>query len=342
MSNAIGRAEGFPEMALHVRSFQISKMLEVAASLGVADLVKRKPLPAHDLAVECGADPAMVLRLCRALAAFGIFTVDADGNVGHTSQSRWLCTDASPTLHHAVRYWAMPSTWAVWGHLEEAVRTGNAAFEAVYGVPYFDYLRAHPKEAGLFDRFMQNSPDDRHAAVVEAYDFSEARVVADVGGGNGALLAAILAANPDVRGLLLDQEAVLSAAPATLGGHAERCVLQPINFLESVPTGGEVYTLSQILHDWDDANCVKILANCRAAMEQGGRLLVIERVLDTEPGRSNPMNFLADMHMMLLFPGAKERTPSEYSTLFQKAGLTEPRLIPTRSPFCILETRPYG
>jgi O-methyltransferase domain len=320
-------ADGFAAMGLLIRSFQVSRMLEVAASLELADRIDDKPRQIRELAGECSADAAMLLRLCRALAAFGIFTVDPEGQIGHSENSRWLRKDSKPTLHHAVRYWMMPSTWAVWGNLEHAIRTGEPPLEAIYGMPYFDYLKTQPGEARLFDNFMQNSPDDRHAAVVEAYDFSEARLVVDVGGGNGALLAAILEANPRTRGVLLDQVSVLSSANLILGTLAERCIIHPGSFFDSLPTGGDVYTLSQILHDWNDERCRDILANCRAAMDKEGRLLVIERVLDTAPGQSNPMNFLSDMTMMLLFPGARERTPAEFAQLFRDVGFSEPRVI---------------
>ena len=337
MSSAETDTAGLTETAFLIRAFQVSKMLEVAASLEVADRIGGEPMPFDKLARQCGAHPSALLQLCRALAAFGVFSVDGDGNVGHTEKSRWLKSSATPTLHHAARYWGMPSTWSAWGHLEYAIRTGKAPFEDVFGMPNFDYLGAHPQEAGLFDAFMQNSPDDRHTAVAEAYDFSGARVVVDVGGGNGALLRAILGAHPDVRGVLFDQELVVSGA--LLDGFVQRCAIDPGNFFERVSLGGDIYTLSQILHDWSDERCLQILRNCHAAMNDTGRILVIERILDTVPGRTNPINFLADMHMMVMFPGAKERTLEEFSQLFTKAGFTAPRLIPTRSAYCVLETR---
>lgn len=342
MSKSRQDGGAFAEMALFVRSFLISKMLQIAATLELADRIKDEAKSADELARECGADPAMLLRLCRALAAFDIFAVDADGFVSQTQRSAFLRRDAKPTLHYAVRYWMMPSTWAVWGNLEHAVRSGKVAFETTFGMPMFEYLKAHPEEAELFDNFMRHSPDDRHAAVVEAYDFSDARVIADVGGGTGALLAAILAANPRTTGLLFDQETVVSSAGTVLGSHASRCTVQSGDFFQSVPAGADIYTLSQILHDWSDKRCLKILANCGAAMGRGARLLVIERVLDDRPGQTIPMNFLSDMIMMAMFPEAKERTPSEFGRLFRETGFGEPRLIPTRSPYCIIETRPAG
>jgi hypothetical protein len=331
--------DAYADMSLLIRSFQISKMLEVAASLEIADRIDDGPRPARELAQACGADQAMLLRLCRALAAFGIFAVDEAGNIGQTSGSSWLRRDSSPTLHYAVRFWMTPGSWTAWGNLGHVVRTGEPAFKAVMGLPWFEYLKTHPEEACLFDGFMQHSPDDRQAAVVEAYDFCDAGLIVDVACGNGGLLAKILAANPGGRGLLFDQEAVVAGAPEALGSYISRCLIQPGNFFDSVPAGGDVYLLSQILHDWSDERCLEILRNCRAAMGQGARLLVIERVLDEVPGRTNPTNFLSDITMMVLFPGAKERTLSEFTRLLQQTGFQEPRLITTRSPYCIIETQ---
>ena len=326
-------------MALLVRAFQLSKMLQVAAALELADRLDDTPRPVHEVARACGADPAMLLRLCRALAAFGIFAVDADARLSQTARSASLRKDAKPTLHHAARYWTMKSNWAAWEDLEQTVRTGKPAFPARFKMENFEYLAAHPEEARLFEAFMQHSPDDRHGAVAEAYDFSGAGLVVDVGGGNGALLAAILGSNANVRGLLFDQGPVVSGAPAILGEHVTRCRIEAGDFLSRVPSGGDIYMVSQILHDWNDECCRAILKNCRAAMNMGARLLIIERILDETPGRTDPMNFLSDMDMMLLFEGAKERTEKEYARLVTDAGFAEPRLIETRSPFSILETR---
>ena len=331
--------EGFADMALLVRAFQVSKMLAVAASLELADRVQDGPKPVTTLAADCGADAAMLLRLCRALAAFGIFAVDAEGAVSQSVRSEWLLKDAKPTLHYAALYWTTPGSWTAWGHLEHAIRTGSCPFEEVFGQPMFPYLNGHPAEAVVFDRFMQHSPDARQAAVVEAYDFSGIRLVIDVGGGNGALLKAILEANPQAEGLLFDQSAVVAAAPPLLteAGLADRCIVQAGNFFQAVPANGDCYLLSQILHNWNDEGCLTILRNCRAAMTPGGRLLIIERVLKEEPDTTNSMNFLADMHMMVLFPEARERTVREYSGLLRKTGFHEPRAIATRSPFGVVE-----
>lgn len=328
----------FREMDLLVRSYQLSKMLEVATAIGLADRVDKVPRSAEELASECGADNTMLLRLCRALAAFGVFAVDAASNISHTSKSRLFRHDANPTLHYAVRYRCMPSIWAAWGNLEHVIRTGRPPFEAVHGMPYFEYMKQNETDNDLFNCLMQHSPEDQHQAVAETYDFTDVRVVVDVAGGNGTLLAAILSANPRLKGILFDQEAVVASAHEILGDLAVRCTILSGNFFDSVPTGGDVYTLSRILHNWNDEQCLRILENCRAAINPGGCLLVIERILDADGSLYNPMNFLDDMLMMTLLAGAKERTSLEFSKLFIEAGFSEPKLIPTRTSYCILET----
>ena len=327
----------FSEMALLTRGFQLARMIQVAAALGLADLLVDGPQTVADLARRAGAHPDMLLRLCRALAAFGIFEVDAQGTVSQSRRSACLYRDAVPTLHYAARYWGSPHVWGGWANLEHTVRTGESAFEAVYHQPKFEYLKAHPDEAALFDLFMQHSPDDRQAAVAEAYDFSGAGLVADIGGGTGALLAAILRRHAGVRGLLFDQEAVVAGAVRTLGDVAQRVQIQAGDFFQTVPAGADIYTLSLILHDWDDQHALDLLRLLRAATLPGTRLLVIEKVLDSGDGVNHPASFLSDINMMVNLRG-RERTLAEFAALLARSGFGPPRLYRTRSPFCILET----
>jgi hypothetical protein len=327
----------FADMAFLVRAYQVSKMLQVAATLELADRISEGPRSTTSLALEAGAELSMLLRLCRALAAFGIFSVDADGNLSQTTRSECLRKNAKPTLYHAAKYWTAPAIWGAWGELEHAVHAGNPAFESVHHMPSFEYLKTHPEEAELFDLFMQHSPDDRHAAVTTTYDFSNADLVVDIGGGNGALLTAILHANPRTRGILFDQEAVVARADQQLAEFANRLEVKAGSFFETIPSGGDLYTMSQILHDWDDEHCLKILANTRAAMGPDKRLLVIERLLEQEAGLTNPISYLADINMMVNLHG-RERTPGEFAQLFMASGFGQLQVIRTKSPFCILET----
>jgi hypothetical protein len=327
----------FAEMAVHIRALQISQMLHVAAELGLADRIGETPRPAAALASESGADAQMLVRLLRALASFGIFSIDAGDGVGHTEKSRCLRSDAVPTLHYAARYWGLKSTWAAWGEFEHTVRTGNPGFEEAFGMANFDYLHSHADEGSIFDDFMRHSPDDRHNAVARAYAFEG--TVVDVGGGNGGLLRAVLGAHANAQGVLYDRAGVVAGAGDVLGELAARCRIVPGDFFESVPAGGDIYALSQILHDWSDERCLAILANCRKAMTVGARLLVIERVLDEVAMRTPAPILLGDLHMAVLFPGARERSLSDFAALLAATGFEAPRLIPTSSAFGIVEAR---
>jgi hypothetical protein len=330
-------------MWVMVRGFQLSVMLREAAELGLADRVAAGPRPVDALAEAAGVKPQGLLRLCRALAAFGIFALDAEGRLSHTARSAWLRSDARPTLHHAARYFTAPANWEAWGAWGEALRGGGCPFETVFGQPNFEYLAAQPEEAALFDAFMRHSPDDRHAAVAKVLDLRGAALVVDVGGGEGGLLAALLAAHPvPLRGLLYDRPQVVAGAGAVLGaaGIAGRCAVEAGDFFERVPKGGEVYLLSQVLHDWDDAACGRILGRCRAAMRAGARLVVVERVLPPlgREAEADPGEFLADTHMMAMLHG-RERTAAEFSSLLEAAGFGLQGIRSTRSPFRLIEAR---
>jgi O-methyltransferase domain len=326
-----------------VRGFQLSVMLREAAELGLADRVAAGPRPVAALAEEVGVGSQALLRLCRALAAFGVFALDAEGRLSHTARSAWLRSDARPTLHHAARYFTAPGNWGAWGAWGEALRGEACPFEAVFGRPNFEHLAANPDEAALSDAFMRHSPDDRHAAVAEALDMRGAALVVDVGGGEGALLAALLAAHPaPLRGLLYDRPQVVAGAGTVLGtaGVAGRCSVEAGDFFARVPEGGDVYLLSQVLHDWDDAACGRILGRCRAAMRAGARLVVIERVLPPmgREAEADPGEFLADTHMMAILHG-RERTAAEFGALLEAAGFAPQGIRPTRSPFRLVEAR---
>ena len=163
-------------------------MLRLVADLGVADRITPDGgVAVDDLARDCGVQPQPLIRVLRALAAFGVFTVAADGSVAHTPRSRLLRTDRPNSMHHAARFWTAPGSWRAWGRLDVAL-TGGVPHEAAWNMGRFDYLRAHPDEARIFDAMMANYPDNRHAAMAAAYDFSGARLIADIGGGNGAML----------------------------------------------------------------------------------------------------------------------------------------------------------
>lgn len=324
---------------LLIRGFQVSRMLRVAADLGLADKIPSTEKAAiSDLAEACSVGPAPLLRILRALAAFGVFTVSADGSVGHTERSLLLRTDVPNSLHYSARFWTGPGSWRAWDKLDVALH-GESPHEAAWQMSRFAYLKQHPEEARVFDDMMANFPDDRHSAIAAAYDFSGAKLIADIGGGNGAALRAILAREPSVRGLVFDRPDVVAnlSRAQLLDG---RIAAEAGDFLAHVPKGADVYLLIRVLHDWDDANCSRILTQCRAAMGAGATLIMGEELLEPVPERGNPTAYLIDTHMMTMFGQARARTEDEFNGLLARSGFALSRIIRTSSSVSLVEAKP--
>ena len=324
---------------LLIRGFQVSRMLRLVADLAVADkLPDYVARNVEDLASECGVQSAPLLRVLRALAAFDVFHVTLDGQVSHSPRSRLLRSDAPTSLRTAARFWAAPGSWRAWGELDAAL-TGGIPHQVAWKTSRFDYLRQHPDEARVFDAFMAGMRDDRHEAIAAAYDFSGAGMIVDVGGGNGETLRRILHRSPRARGLVLDRVDVIEAIPAEarLGGRIEA---QGGDFLRDVPSGADLYLLVRVLHDWPDEDCVRILKNCRSAMPNQARLLIVEQLLDADPQRGRPKTYLLDMQMMAMFGSARERSGEEFEGLLSASGFSTVRVIPTQSVVSIIEAAP--
>jgi hypothetical protein len=229
--------------------------------------------------------------------------------------------------------------WKAFGEFPHSVKTGETAVTKVFGKPLFDYLDTDPEQATFFNEAMIGFHGAEPPAVAAAYDFSGIRKLVDVGGGTGNLLTTILLANPELRGMLYDQPHVAAEArrQIEIKGLSERCEVAEGNFFESVPSGGDAYMLSHIIHDWDEPRCLQILKNCRDAMGGQGRLLLVEMVIPSG-NDFHPSKFF-DL-IMLAFAGGKERTEEEYTTLFAEAGFNLTRVVPTQSPVSVIEARP--
>lgn len=321
---------------LLIRGFQVSRMLRLVADLGLADKTPRDGTRhLEDLARACAVHPAPLLRVLRALAAFGIFRIGPDGTIGHSPRSVLLRTDEPRSLHYGAKFWTAPGSWNAWGALDAAL-VGGVPHEAAWKTGRFQYLREHPDEARDFDAFMANFPDNRHQALAENYDFSGAALITDIGGGNGEALRRILARFPQPRGLVFDRDDVVAAiAPeARLGG---RISVTGGSFFDSVPKGADIYLLVRVLHDWSDEDCVRILRNCRKAMTGDARLLVVDQILEPDPTVGAPSGYLVDTQMMAMFGAARERTASELDELLTASGFALSRVRPTPSPVSIVE-----
>jgi hypothetical protein len=324
---------------LLLRGFQVSRMLRLVADLGIADRIPPDGDRSLDaLAVECSVQPQALIRILRALASFAVFTVAPDGSIAHTPRSRLLRTDATNSLHHAARFWAGAGSWSAWGQLDAALND-EVPHEAAWNMSRFDYLRAYPDEARLYDAMMAHFPDDRHAAIAAAYDFSGARVIADIGGGDGATLRHILTRWPAPSGLIFDREDVVRSIPQDklLEG---RIALASGSFFESVPGGADIYMVTRVLHNWSDEDCLRILRVCRAAMGQDALLLLGEQVLEPDPANGRAADYLVDVQMMAMFGSARTRTAEEFASLLADSDFVMRRIVPTKSPVSIVEAAP--
>jgi hypothetical protein len=322
-----------------IMGFRSTQLLYVSARLGLADRLESGPQTAQQLAPQVGAAPRALHRLLRALAGLGIFAEGADGAFALTAAARLLQTEAPGSLRPLALLYGADWLWRAYGDLLHSVRTGAPAFAHVHGQSFYDHLQEHPAAGAVFQAAMSGMSAQESAAILAAYDFAPTQSVIDVGGGQGALLAALLQAHPHLAGVVLDLSPAIAGAKALLAaaGLTARATCVAGDFFTAVPKGGDLYLLKSVLHNWDDADAVAILRNCRQAMAGSARLLVIERVIPEGNGPSEAKLF--DINMLVTV-GGQERTESEYRTLLDRAGLALARVIPTSSPLGLLEAVP--
>lgn len=322
-----------------IMGFRTTQLIHAAARLGVADLLEGGPQDASAMANIVGADPRALYRLLRALASLGIFAETTDGRFELTPLARTLKSDTPGSLRGLALLYGDEWLWRAYGRTSYSVTTGLPAFDLVHGQPIYEYLHRNPEAASTFDRAMSAFSGQESAAILAAYDFRGVSNVVDVGGGRGALLAAILDANPQARGVLFDRATVVEGArePMTRTGVADRCTMVAGDFFEAVPEGGDVYVLKSILHNWDEARSITILKRCRQVMGPGCRLLIVGRVVPEGDGSSEAKLF--DINMLVV-AGGLERTGQEYREMLEAAGFELTRITPTHAPVSIVEGVP--
>ncbi|MDJ0383056.1 methyltransferase [Streptomyces sp. G-G2] len=317
-----------------------SRAIGAMAELGLADVLGHGARTADQLASQVGADRALLPRLLRALASFEILHLEhRDG------QQLFSLTPLGETLRSDGPGSALPTALLVastvapaWERLTQVVRTGRPAFTEVFGQDFFSHLGDDTRLRGIFDRSQETGLALELEGLLGAVDFTGPLSVADIGGGDAALLTGLLADRPELRGTLVDLAAALPPAALRLAGArlTERCELREGNFFEALPAGADRYVLRHILHDWDDESCVAILRNCRAAMSPDARLVLIDHLAAADPGAAagegstGQWGGLMDLYMMSLFDGGRERTEEETRALLGEAGLTALRV--TRLP----------
>ncbi len=320
------------------------RSIHAAAELGIPDLLANGPRRSDELAQAAGAHPGALYRLMRALVALELCSQTEDGAFDLTPMGHCLRSDSPDSA----RSWAllMGGRYASrgWERLADCVRTGQPAPKLLGEKDAFEAMAADPEMAAIFYQAMLETTRQAAAALIEAYDFSGVRSLVDIGGGYGALLAAILAAYPDMRGKVFDLPHCQDGATRLLeesgvGGRAE---FVAGDFFESTPAGADVYILKSVIHDWDDDRGLKIFRNCRAAMNNGSRLLVIEPIVPEHVGSSSRDGVIIGSDLnMLVMTGGRERTEAEFNALLEEAGLRVARIV-TAPPtaFSVIESLP--
>ncbi len=290
-----------------------NQMIYVVAKLGIADLLVNRPVASSELASKLGVHARSLYRVMRALAAQGVFTQDSSNRFGLTPMSELLRSDNPATMRHVAIFFGEEYYRAA-GELLHTVKTGETAFDHVYGKGHFDYP-------------------------LEKYGFKDGDVVVDVGGGRGGLIAHILRSNPSLKGILYDLPQGVAEAAARLKseGVADRCRIVTGSFFDSIPSGGDVYVMSRVLHDWRDEKAAIILANCHEAMANRGTLLVRDAVI---PEGDTPHQGKQTDITMLFEVGGVERTEAEWRILLQQAKFVPGRVITTGQAFDLIEAKP--
>ena len=322
-----------------VNGYYVSQAIHVAASLGIADLLADGTRTSDELAEAAGADAATLYRLLRALASVGVLH-EGDGRLfSLTPVGELLRSDVPGSLHGWAAYAGRPYFWAAWADLLHSVRTGENAFHHVHGQDVWSYRADRPEESVLFDAAMKALTGASNAALIDAFDFSRFGTLVDVGGGNGALLADVLASNPALRGVLFDQAHVVAGADQVLeaAGVAERCRIESGNFFEAVPEGGDAYLLKSIIHDWEDEELERDPAG-GSSRDVGGCDAARRRARAWRTQRGCSAKF-SDLNM-LVGPGGRERTQDEYASLFESTGFRLVGKTPTAGTHAVFEGEP--
>jgi len=319
-----------------IMGFRATQLIYVAAKLDLAGHLAKGALTARELAVSLGVDADALYRLLRALASLDVFAETAEGRFVMTPAAELLVRDKPGSLHSTAMLYGDDLLWGAYGRLGHAIETGKSAFEQLYGQSFYDYLDAHPKSAALFQQTMTGFSELEASAILAAYNFSAVQTIVDVGGGQGALMAALLRVHANLKAVIFDRSSPTEDTRRhfALSEIADRVKFIQGSFFTAIPAGGDIYFLKSILHNWDDSAANTILRRCCDAMPAHGRLLVAERVVP--PGNGPSEAKLFDINMLVTV-GGRERTEVEYAALFRSAGLKMTQVVMTTSHLSLVE-----
>lgn len=312
-----------------IGGFWIARSLYLAAKLGVADVLDDRPKTIEQLAAATNTEPRSLYRLLRALASIGIFTEVSDRCFALTPLGTTLQSNSPDSMRYVAMAQMGDDHSLGWSNGLHSLKTGETAFDAATGMSAWDYYARHPEAGQVFSQSMTSLFTSVSQAVAATYDFSQFKTIVDVGGAQGSLISAILRSYPHLKGILFDLPEIIATVSVDNN-------IQPIagNFFESVPSGGDVYLMRAIIHDWDDEKSLLILKNCHQAMPERGKLLLVESILP--PGNEPSLGKFVDV-LMLMMTGGRERSEDEYRSLLQASGFELTRVISTPSMLSIIE-----
>jgi hypothetical protein len=319
-----------------ISGFWIARGIYIVAKLGIADLIKEGPKTGEELARATEAHAPSLFRVLRALASVGLLTQDDQNRFGSTPLLETLRSDVPGSLRAFAMTELGEEHYPAWGELLHSVRTGGIAFDHAFGMDVWKYFAQHPENAKIFNDAMSGMTAQANDAILAGYDFPGINTLVDVGGGHGGLITSILQRHPQIRGILFDSPQVIEGAKTLVDGSgvADRCQLIGGNFFESVPAGGDAIILKWIIHDWNDEQSVAILKNCHRSLPAGGKLILVEAVVP--PGNALHFAKFIDLNMLVM-TGGRERTEDEFRDLYDLAGFRLTRIVPTESPFSVIE-----
>jgi SAM-dependent methyltransferase len=326
---------------------QTAQLLYVAAKLGIADHLRHGHTTTAELARTLGVNDSALQRILRGLVGLEVCAESADARFSLTSAGAYLRSDHPDSvqprllLNGEVHY-------ALWTEILTTVRTGEAASQCLFGMPFYDYLAGHPAVGQLFDRTMASAVRYRHRPAVAAYDFGQFRTIVDVGGGNGALLAEIMTTNPQSTGIVFDVPRLAEGVRQTMEavGLTARCRFIGGDALKAVPAGGDAYVLSNLVLNWEDGEAILALQNCRKVIAPEGKLVLVDWVMPAADEPREGFRFwdtlMTDLIMLVTFGSRRGRirTRAEFETILGAGGFSLTALVPTQSSVWVIEGVP--
>jgi O-methyltransferase domain len=340
---SVGQAAPTPaEIIMQLSTgYMVSISIQVAAKLGIADLLAKGPKPVSELASATGAHEDRLYRVLRVLACAGVFSETVPRTFAQTPLSETLRMDAPDSFRPMALWITSPFHFRTYAEIMHSVMTGDITFDHIHGKPVFEYLPEDPETSGIFNDAMTFLSQMVTPALLEAYDFAGIHTLMDVAGGHGALLRAILNEHPGMHGVLIDLEHVIEGAKQLPANQelANRCEFLSGDFFAEVPTSADAIIMKHIIHDWDDDKATLILKNCRKALaaKSNAKILLVESVIP--PGNQPHLGKFIDLEMFV-FPGGRERTEEEFRKLLATAGWRLSRVVPMKAPLWLVEAVP--